>query len=86
MTSELSKFDSLDKLIEFFDTHDLGEYLDTMPEADFDIDIQRRVHVITLDEDLASKLTEIAKVKRVSSQTLVNTWLREKVSEQNKAG
>jgi CopG antitoxin of type II toxin-antitoxin system len=83
--SELPQFDSLDKLVEFFDTHDLGEYWDTMPDANFDIDIQTRIHVIALDEDLAERLTEIARAKQVSSRTLVNTWLREKVSEQTKA-
>lgn len=35
-------FASLDELVEFFDTHDLGEYWDQMPEAHFEVDIKRR--------------------------------------------
>jgi len=33
---------SLDDLVDFFDTHDLGEYWDKMPAADFAVDIKRR--------------------------------------------
>ena len=67
------------ELVEFFDTHDLGEYWDRMPEAHFDIDIKRTTHLIAIDEDLFSKLTEIAKSKKVSSKTLIDSWLKEKI-------
>ncbi len=77
----LPEFSSLDNLVEFFDTHDMGDYFEGMPEVSFDIDIKKRTHVIALDEDLAKRLTQIAKSKRISSKTLVNRWLREKVSE-----
>ena len=53
-------FASLDDLVEFFDTHDLGEYLDGSPEAHFEMDIQQRTHLFALDEELTDKLTEIA--------------------------
>jgi len=33
----LPKFESLDELVEFFDTHDMGNYWEQMPEASFDI-------------------------------------------------
>lgn len=78
----LPKFSSLDELVEFFETHDLGEYWDQMPEAHFDIDIKRRTHIFALDEDLAERLTAIAKAKRIPSETLINVWLREKLLEQ----
>lgn len=81
----LPRFSSLDKLVQFFDSHDLGDYFEEMPEANFDIEIKKRTHVIALDEALAKTLTQIAKAKRISSKTLVNRWLREKVSEQTKA-
>ncbi len=80
----LPKFDSLDKLVEFFDTHDLGEYWDEMPEAEFEIDITRKTHLVALDQDLAEKVTAIAKARRTSSKSLINQWLREKASEQTK--
>ena len=73
------KFSSVEDLVKFFDTHDLGEYWDQMPEALFDINIEKRRHIFTIEEDIADKLTEIAKSKKVPSQVLINLWLKEKI-------
>ncbi len=72
---------SLNELVEFFDTHDMGEYWDQMPEAHFDVNIKRRKHVVAIDEEIMVKLTEIAKSRNVSSQKLINSWLKEKISK-----
>lgn len=71
---------SLDQLVEFFDSHDLGEYLDQMPEANFEVDIKRKV-LIALDAELADKLSEIARSRQTSPEALINAWVREKVSK-----
>jgi len=75
----LPKFESLDKLVEFFDTHDMGDYWDQMPEASFEVNIKRRKHLVAIDEEIILKLNEIAKSKKVSSEKLINTWLKEKI-------
>ncbi len=78
----MPKFSSLDELIEFFESHDMGEYWDNLPKAHFDIDIKRRTHLFALDEDLAERVTAIARAKQMPSSALINEWLREKVLEQ----
>ena len=82
-SKSLPQFNSIDELVEFFDTHDMGEYWDQMPEAHFDIDIRSRRHIFTIEveEEIADKLTEIAKSKQIPSETLINEWLREKIME-----
>lgn len=75
------RFRSLDELVEFFDTQDMGDYLKDMPEAKFDVNIKRRAHLFALDAELASKLTEIAKTKQTSAESLINTWLKEKIQQ-----
>ncbi|MGQ9630092.1 MAG: hypothetical protein ACUVXI_07215 [bacterium] len=40
IAKNLPHFGSLDELVEFFDSHDLGEYWDQMPEVDFEVDIK----------------------------------------------
>ena len=80
-TKSMPRFRSLDELVEFFDTQDMGEYLKEMPEAKFEVDIKRRTHFFALDAELASKLTEIAKSKRTSSESLINAWLKEKIQQ-----
>jgi hypothetical protein len=69
----------VDELVEFFETHDMGEYWEGMPEAQFDIDIKKRTHLVAIDEDVADQITTIAKSKKTSSESLINTWLKEKV-------
>ena len=78
----MPKFISLDELVEFFETHDLGEYWDRLPETHFDINLKERAYIFVLAEDLAEKLNALAKAKRVPSEQLINTWLREKLLEQ----
>lgn len=81
-SKDLPDFESLDELVEFFDDHDLGEYWDQMPEATFEVDIQHKTHLFALDVELANQLTKVARAKQTSSQSLINTWLREKILEQ----
>ena len=75
------EFETIDEMVEFFDNQDLGDYIDQMPEVDFEVDLKRRVYTVTLEIDLAEKLTEIARSKQISSEELVNSWVREKVLE-----
>ena len=77
----LPKFESLDELVGFFDTHDLGDYWEQMPEASFDINIKKRKHLVAIDEEIVPQLNKIAKSKKVSSEKLINTWLKEKLSK-----
>jgi len=71
---------SLEELVEFFDAHDMGEYWDRLPEAHFEVDIKRRHCRVAIDEELMSKLSEIAKSRQVSVGVLIDAWLRERVA------
>jgi hypothetical protein len=35
--------------------------------------------MVALEEDIVGKLTEIAKSKKVSSESLINAWLKDKI-------
>jgi CopG antitoxin of type II toxin-antitoxin system len=71
----------LDDLVEFFETHDMGEYWDRMPEAHFEVEIKKRTHLIAIDEDIADQITAIAKSRKTSSESLVNSWIKEKIQK-----
>jgi CopG antitoxin of type II toxin-antitoxin system len=77
----LTEHNSIDELVDYFDTHDLGDEWEQMPEAKFEINIQSRKHLIALEEDVATQVTRIAKAKRVSSETLINTWLKDRLQK-----
>jgi hypothetical protein len=52
-----------------------------MPEAHFDVDIQRCSFLISVDEQLMKKLFQVAESQHTSTQNLVNEWLKEKVAQ-----
>jgi hypothetical protein len=77
--TRLPEMNSMDELVEFFDTHDMGDYWEQMPEVDFEVKIEGRRHLVALEEDVAAQVTRIAKEKKVPSEALINTWLKEKL-------
>jgi hypothetical protein len=81
-SKRLPRFRSLDDLVEFFDHTDLGEYWDSTSAATFDVHIKKRTHLVAIDADLAQKLAAVARSRHTSSEGLVDSWLREKISEQ----
>ncbi|MEN8221412.1 MAG: CopG family antitoxin [Pseudomonadota bacterium] len=81
MAKSQLKHDSLNELIEFFDTHDMGEYWDEMPEVHFDVNIKRRRHLVEIEEEIVPKLAEIAKSRKLSIELLINSWLKDKISD-----
>ena len=72
---------SIGKLVKFFEAQDMGEFFDDMPEAKFEVEIKRKTHLFSLDSKIEKKLTEIAKSKHISPEKLINSWLKEKLSE-----
>jgi hypothetical protein len=76
----LPHFQSLPELVEYFDAHDMGEHWDGMPEAQFEVDIKRRHRLVSIDEDLMSQLSDIAKSQQVAVEVLIEAWLKEKVA------
>lgn len=72
---------SVDELVAFFETTDLGDYLDQMPEAHFDIELEKKTHLIPLEEEMWKQVTRIAKAQQISSAALIQSWLREKIEQ-----
>lgn len=75
----LPKFESLEELVEFFDSHDMGEHWDRMPEVAFEINIKRRKYLVAIDEEIMTKLSEMAKSMKISVENLINLLLKEKI-------
>ena len=75
----LPKFKSLDNLINYFDSNDIGENIESMPKVHFDVNIKKRVNLVALEDNLAKKVKKIAIKKHVSSETLINKWIKEKI-------
>jgi hypothetical protein len=73
-------FKSVEEAAEFWDSHDLTDYWDVTSEAHFDVDIQRRMFLTALEPELAKKLAACARERGISTETLINMWLTEKLA------
>jgi hypothetical protein len=80
-SKKLPKFASLDKLVEFFETTDTSEYWDEMPKVLFDISITKKTHLVAIDNELAKEVSEIARSKKVTSEKLINSWIKDRLSK-----
>ena len=76
--------ESVAEVTRFFETHDMGDYPDQLPEVDFDIALKRRKYLVAIDGKLMCQLTEIAKAKKLPAQTLIQNWLEERVVKTNR--
>ena len=74
----ISRVSTLEETGEFWDSHSLGDYTKETPEVTFDLRAQRRRR-ITLDPDLYAQLETEARIRGLSSETLVNRWITEKL-------
>jgi hypothetical protein len=72
------KFSSIEEAAEFWDTHSLADYEDLTEEVEAEIRLVR--NHFRVDRELARRISQIARRRGISSETLVNLWLQEKVS------
>jgi len=66
---------------EFWDTHSLADYWEETEEAHFEIHLNERVYLIPVEKHLAESVAQQAKAQGLSSETLINLWLSQKLSE-----
>ncbi len=72
-------FSSIEEAAEFWDSHSLADYEDVLEDVtDAKIDLVRSR--FRVDRELARKIGKLAQKRGISSETLVNLWLQEKVS------
>ena len=74
-------FESVEAAADFWDEHDLSDYWDETSQATFDVDLERRVILVPLEQTIAHGLAEVARQQGISTETLVNVWLNERLKE-----
>jgi hypothetical protein len=85
--SSLSGSRSYEELGEYWDRHSLVDHWDQTHPVEFELDIQSSSLYFPVDRVLAEKLKSLASLHGVSTETLLNLWLQERVAEEvRKAG
>ena len=65
-----------------WDDHDLGEVWEQTEAADFVVSGQAKTTYYAIENTLSQKLHAVAQQRGVSTQTLLNLWLQEKVAQE----
>ncbi len=86
--SKIPKFKSEEEEAKFWNTHDLTNYLDEFEEVNEEIIITakkrtKKLISIRMDEDIIVALKIAADKKRMPYQTLIQSWLVEKLNTEN---
>lgn len=74
--TSISKASTYEEIAEFWDTHSLADYWDQTYEVEFEVRIPRRV---SIEADLFARIAEESRRRGISSETLVNLWLAERL-------
>ena len=81
--STLSKAKTYKEIGDFWDTHDLSDFWEQTKKVKFEVDIQSEITYYSLDKKLANQVQSLAQRRGVSTDTLINLWVQEKLQEQN---
>ncbi|MBI3957933.1 MAG: hypothetical protein HY328_03910 [Chloroflexi bacterium] len=77
--SSISGSRTLEEMADFWDTHSLADYDAQTYEVEVSFDPSARRSVVTIEPDLMLDILQIARARNVSTQTLINVWLRQQV-------
>lgn len=80
--SSISKTSLYKEIGEYWDTHDLSKTWGKTKRVKFDVQIQSEATYYAIEKSLSEKVKSIAEKRGVSSNTLVNLWIQQKLQEQ----
>ena len=80
--SSISKKSSYKDIGVYWDTHDLSEVWGQTRKVKFDVQVESEATYFAVERNLSEKVQSIAKRQGVSSDTLINLWIQEKIQEQ----
>jgi len=74
-------FGSLEEFWAFWDTHSTTDYEDVMEVVDVHVDIRSSRVYCAVAKEIIAQVRIQARRQGVSTETLINLWLREKATE-----
>jgi CopG antitoxin of type II toxin-antitoxin system len=80
--SSISKARSYAEIGEFWDRQDLSNYWGKTRKVKFDVVLEPEAAYYPIERSLSEKIQSEARKQGVSSDTLVNLWLEQKIKEQ----
>ncbi|GEM_PF-1466274 len=76
--TSVSHSHSLEELAEFWDTHDTTDY--PLNRVEFEVSATARHHYVAVDPDILSGVRQVAHARGLSTESLINLWLQERLT------
>lgn len=80
--SSISKARSYVEMGEFWDKHDLSEFWKKTRKVKFEVVLEPQATYYPIAKELSEKIQSEARKQGISSDTLVNLWLEQRIKEQ----
>lgn len=81
-SKKIPKFKSYEEIAEFWDINSLADYWDQTEPAEFEISSHARRHyLVSMDRELLSRVQRIARTRGLSTESLVNLLLEQRLRE-----
>ena len=80
---KLPKIDSIEKLAEFWDTHDLTDFEDELEEVAEPVFVRDTSIKVHLSSPEAAAVQRMAQAKGVSREELIRAWVLQKLARRN---
>ena len=82
--SSISKAQSYAEMGEFWDEHDLSDYWSKTRKVKFDVVLEPEATYYPIKKRLSEQIRSVARKEGVSSYSLVNSWLDQKLNEKRR--
>ena len=79
----ISKAASYQEIGEFWGKRDLADFWDRTEPAEFEVQIESERRYYPLDRELSLELGKMARRHGVSTATLLNLWVKEKLNDKS---
>ena len=83
--SKLPKTDSIEKLAEFWDTHDLTDFEEELEEVAEPVFMRGTAIKVPLESRQVEAVEQMAQAKGVSREELIRAWVLQKIARRNNA-
>jgi hypothetical protein len=84
--SKLPTTDSIQKLAEFWDTHELTDFEDELEEVAEPVFVRGAAIKVPLESREAEAIEQMPQAKGVSREELIRAWVLQKIARWNNAG
>ncbi len=79
--TSISEAGSYQQIGEFWSEHDLADFWDQTEPVEFEVDIEFEKRYYPLERGLSNEVNKIAHHRGISVETLLNLWVKDKISE-----